>query len=73
MEIKAENIAAGTAMPLSAEKPPNDLQTHILHYCTGTTVFRNMVKNGILTETDYTKCCDILAKKYGLSLCSIFR
>ena len=32
-----------------------------------------MVKNGILTEADYRKCCDILAEKYGISLCSIFR
>jgi len=36
-------------------------------------VFRSMVKNGTLTEADYQKCCDILAKKYGISLCSIFR
>ena len=32
-----------------------------------------MVKNGTLTEADYQKCCDILAEKYGISLCSIFR
>ena len=27
----------------------------------------------ILSEADYRKCCDILAEKYGISLCSIFR
>ena len=32
-----------------------------------------MVKNSILTEADYQKCRDILAEKYGISLCSIFR
>ena len=56
-----------------AEKQPDDLQTRLLRYRTSTTVFRSMVKNGVLTETDYRKSCDILAKKYGISLCSIFR
>lgn len=36
-------------------------------------VFRGMVGSGVLTEEDYTKCSAILAEKYGLSLCSIFR
>ena len=55
-----------------AEKPLDDFQTRLLRYRTSTTVFRSMVKNGTLTEADYQKCCDILAKKYGISLCSIF-
>ena len=60
-------------MQQSAEKQPDDLQTRLLHYRTSTTIFNSMVKNGILTEADYQKCCDILAEKYGISLCSIFR
>lgn len=44
-----------------------------MRYRTSTAVFRTMVSRGILTEEDYAKSCEILAKKYGLSLCSIFR
>ena len=44
-----------------------------MRYRTSTAVFRTMVSSGILTEEDYAKSCEILAKKYGLSLCSIFR
>ena len=73
MVTETENTVAGIATPQSAEKQPDDLQTRLLRYRTSTTVFRNMVKNGILTEADYRKCCDILAEKYGISLCSIFR
>lgn len=73
MATETANTAAGIAMPHSAEKQPDDLQTRLLRYRTCTTVFRSMVKNGVLTEADYQKCCDILAEKYGISLCSIFR
>ena len=72
MATETENTAVGTAMLPPAEKPLDDFQTRLLRYRTSTTVFRSMVKNGILTGADYQKCCDILAKKYGISLCSIF-
>ena len=73
METKTANTAVGTVTLPPAEKQPNDLQVRLLRYRTSTTVFRCMVKNGILTEPDYQKCCDILAGKYGISLFSIFR
>ena len=73
MVTETANTAAGIAMPQSAEKQPDDLRTRLLRYRTSTTIFNSMVKNGILTEADYQKCCDILAEKYGISLCSIFR
>ena len=73
MVTETANTAAGTAMPQSAEKQLEDLRDRLLRYRTSTTLFRSMVKNGILTEADYRKCCDILAEKYGISLCSIFR
>lgn len=73
MATETVNTAVGTATLQSAEKQPNDLQARLLRYRTSTTVFRCMVKNGILSEPDYQKCCDILAEKYGISLCSIFR
>ena len=73
MATGTANIAVETATLPPAEKQPDDLQTRLLRYRTSTTVFRSMVKNGVLTEADYRKSCDILAKKYGISLCSIFR
>ena len=73
MATKTANTAVETATLPSEGKQPDDLQTRLLRYRTSTTVFRSMVKNGILTEADYQKCCDILAEKYGISLCSIFR
>ena len=73
MATRTANTAVGTATLPPAEKPLDDLQTCLLRYRTSTTVFRSMVKNGILTEADYQKCRDILAEKYGISLCSIFR
>ena len=73
MVTETVNTATGIATPQSAEKPLDDLRTRLLRYHTSITVFRSMVKNGILTEADYRKCCGILAEKYGISLCSIFR
>ena len=73
MATKIANTAVETATLMPAEKQPDDLQARLLRYRTSATVFRSMVKNGILAEADYQKCCDILAEKYGISLCSIFR
>ena len=73
MEIRTVNTAVGTAMPPPAETQPDDLNSRLLRYRTSTAVFRSMAENGILTEADYQKCCDILAEKYSISLCSIFR
>lgn len=73
METRTGNTAAAPVMPQSAEKPHDDLHTRLLRYRTSTAVLSTMVKNGVLTDTDYEKCCAVLADKYGLSLCSIFR
>lgn len=73
MATKTANTAVETATLPPEEKQLDDLQARLLRYRTSITVFRSMVKNGILTEADYRKCCDILAEKYDISLCSIFR
>lgn len=72
MATETANTAVGTAMQMPEEKHHDDLQARLLRYRTSATVFRSMVKNGILTESDYQKCCHVLAEKYGISLCSIF-
>ena len=73
MAIKTVNTAVGTVTQTPAEKQPDGIQSRLLRYRTSTAVFRSMAENGILTEADYQKCCDILAEKYSISLCSIFR
>ena len=73
MAIKTVNTAVGTVTQTPAEKQPDGIQSRLLRYRTSTSMFRSMAENGILTEADYQKCCDILAGKYGISLCSIFR
>lgn len=73
MATKTVNTVVGTATLPPAEKPLDDIQTRLLRYCTSTAVLSTMVKNGVLTEANYQKCCDVLAEKFGISLCSIFR
>ena len=73
MAIRTVNTAVGTVTQTPEEKQPDGIQSRLLRYRTSTAVFRSMAENGILTEADYQKCCDILAEKYSISLCSIFR
>ena len=73
MAIKTASTVAEIAIPQPEEKRLDDLQDRLFRYRTSTAIFRNMVDGDILTEADYQKCCDILAKKYGISLVGIFR
>lgn len=73
MGILIESSAVVNAMQNLGKTPHKDFQDRLMRYRTSTAVFRTMVSRGILTEEDYAKSCEILAKKYGLSLCSIFR
>ena len=73
MVMLTGNTAAENALPILADPQPDSFQSRLTRYKTSTAVFRGMVTNGILSESDYEKSCDILANKYGLSLCSIFR
>ena len=73
MAIATGNTVTENAMPMPAETLPDDFQDRLARYKASTAVFRGMVTNGVLSEADYEKSRDILANKYGLSLCSIFR
>lgn len=73
MAIRTVNTAVGTVTQMPEEKQHDGIQSRLLRYRTSTSMFRSMAENGILTEADYQKCCDILAEKYSISLCSIFR
>ncbi len=58
---------------MSAARLAEDYDTRLTNFRTSLAVFQTMVKNGVLTDTDYEKMCAVLANKYGISLCSIFR
>lgn len=62
------NTAAAGAMPTPERKQLEELLARLTRYRVSTTVLRSL-----LDEENYNKACDILARKYGLSLCSIFR
>jgi len=68
MATATGNTAAVSAMPTPERKNLEDLLSRLMRYKVSTTVLRSL-----LEEDDYDKACDILARKYGLSLCSIFR
>ena len=62
------NTAAASVMPTPERKQLEDLLSRLMRYKVSTTVLKSLLR-----ESDYEKACDILARKYGLSLCSIFR
>lgn len=74
MATVTESIAAGTATtPSAADEDTAVFDERLLRYRVSLSVLASMHKNGVLTDADYRKSCDILADKYGLDLCSIFR
>lgn len=68
MAISTESTAAVSAMGMPERKQLEDLLIRLMHYKVSTTILRSL-----LDDDDYQKCCHILANKYSLSLCSIFR
>ncbi len=58
---------------MSAARLAEDYDTRLTNFRTSLAVFQSMIKNGVLTDRDYEKMCAVLANKYGISLCSIFR
>lgn len=73
MATRTANIAAVPAMQMHEGNQRDSYDDRLMRFRTSTAVFRAMLKNGVLSEEDYRKSCDILAEKYGISLCSIFR
>lgn len=72
MVTRTANTAAVSAMPKHEERQRDGYDDRLMRFRTSTAVFRTMTKNGILSEEDYRKSCNILAEKYSISLCSIF-
>ena len=49
------------------------LSRNLLDYHLAMAVARSMLKKGLITEKEYNEIDTIIAKKHGVSLCSIFR
>lgn len=45
----------------------------IIHYQTAMTIFKNWLIKGIICDEELEKIEAIIAEKYGLSSCSIYR
>lgn len=45
----------------------------IVQYKTVMSVLKNLLRDNQITASEYKQMCDIIAKKYGISSCSIFR
>ena len=71
MEITVVNTAVARVTLSPAEQNPYD-PTNLMLYHTSVGLVEKLVKNGLLTPSDYKKAIGVLNKKYGLSSCSIF-
>ena len=71
METTAVNTAVATVTLMPEEQNPYD-PTRLMMYHTSAGLVEKLVKQGLLTPSDYKKAIDVLNKKYGLSSCSIF-
>ncbi len=48
-------------------------QKAIIHYRTAVSVFRKWLKQGIISKEEFIKIDALIAEKYGLPKCSIYR
>ena len=71
METTVVNTAAEHVTLSPAEQNPYD-PTSLMLYHTSAGLVEKLVKQGLLTPSDYKKAIDVLNKKYGLNSCSIF-
>lgn len=51
----------------------NDIRQRIVDYEQSMYTARSMLKRGLISKEEYVKIDTIIAQKYGVSLCSIFR
>lgn len=75
-EISAENTVPGLATIVPGRKEANmdsELIMRIVNYRAAMSLANEMLENGIISSEEYAKIDTIMAKKYGLSSCTIFR
>ena len=71
METTVANTAAERVISSPAEQNPYN-PTSLILYHTSAGLIEKLVKQGLLTPSDYKKAIDVLNKKYGISSDSIF-
>lgn len=79
--IKVTEKRIGFTAPESAMQMPDgkrcfdlsDYRKQLISYQITMSMVRNMLSDGIISEEEYDKIDTIMAKKYGVSLFSIFR
>ena len=78
--LKATATPIGSSAPApvirsSAERRPtmSDYDKRLFAYQTAMALARSMRSKGIISAKEYAKIDTIIAKKYGISSCSIFR
>lgn len=73
---RQENTVPKPAMASHVERKAamtNEKLQHIATYKTAIILFRKLLKNGTITESEFHRCESNIAEKCGLSLCSIYR
>lgn len=76
MVMPSENSALGSATTLSvarAVKTMGDMRDRVTAYRTAMSLAKEMLKRGIIGQEEYAVIDTIMAKKYGLSSCTIWR
>lgn len=75
MATPIDNSAPVTAICDSAERRPtmSDYDKRLFAYQTAMALARNMRSKGLISAKEYAKIDTIIAEKYGISSCSIFR
>ena len=68
MQVKNENIVLWSAIGGKMDK----LQ-RLTAYKVAVSIFRKWLQEGIITQAEFQKCEVRIAKKYEISLCSIYR
>ena len=64
------------AMPISGERRSTmdeDLRKRVIAYRVAMSIIRGLVLDGTISEEEYVNIDTIIAKKYGLDSCTIFR
>lgn len=75
METQNGNTVQSNAIGKQSGKEPGNQMDEQALFCYQSTMAmaRRMLSDGIITEKDYHKIDRIIAGKYGISLCSIYR
>ena len=77
-EIRAESIAAMSAiLPTVTKRSVSAMderyRTKLESYLASMTQAKKMLSHGIISSGDYLKIDTIIAEKYGISSCSLYR